>query len=353
MSGVPACLASILAVSGLALPARGQAVISTHSGLVHFFEEEVSISGQRLVPRVGRFVSIPEGAELRTGKGRAEVLLTPGVFVRIGENSAIRMIATALSATRVELLAGSAIVSTDEPAPGTSVTFIFRNWSIRQDQKGGFRVDCEPARVSVLQGRAKVWKSSDAAPVAVQEGQELAFTDVLTPRNAGASPQDALAEWAGGRAQSISADNTIAANIQDPADLPGLDLPDAGFTYFPMIGLPTLPAPSLANTYGAYGSWSASPGAFGGSPGLEGFGFYSLYLPGYTYSPLLLNVPLYRSPLSDPLRIGVPRFPGLHLPTYHPIAPVIRPPGTYLGGMGGGRIGGAHMGGMHIGGGHR
>ena len=64
------------------------------------------------------------------------MLLTPGVFVRIGEWSTIRMIANQLSDTRVELLAGSAVVDSAEPSSGTSVTLIYKNWSVRFLEQG-------------------------------------------------------------------------------------------------------------------------------------------------------------------------------------------------------------------------
>ena len=44
--------------------------------------------------------------ELRTEEGRAEVLLTPGVFLRLGENSSFRMITNRLIDTRLEFLSG-------------------------------------------------------------------------------------------------------------------------------------------------------------------------------------------------------------------------------------------------------
>src|SRR6516165_3166162 len=72
------------------IPGLAQSVISTHSGLVYFFEGSVSIGEQPLPHRFGRFQDLGEGRELTTGRGRAEVLLTPDVVLRIGENSAIR-----------------------------------------------------------------------------------------------------------------------------------------------------------------------------------------------------------------------------------------------------------------------
>src|SRR6516225_2361488 len=95
-----ACAFGTLAVvTVLTLRAVGQSVISTRSGIVHFFEGAVYLGDQPLESHPGRFSIVPQGTELRTAEGRAEVLLTPGVFLRVGENSAIRMLASELSHT--------------------------------------------------------------------------------------------------------------------------------------------------------------------------------------------------------------------------------------------------------------
>ena len=47
---------------------------------------------------------------LSTDSGKAEVLLTPGVFLRIGENSQIRMISPSLTNTQVEVTKGEAML---------------------------------------------------------------------------------------------------------------------------------------------------------------------------------------------------------------------------------------------------
>src|SRR3974377_1359907 len=129
--GRPYALLALSVVLLLAVPADSQSVISTRSGVVHFFEGAVYVGDPPLESHPGRFPSIPQGAELRTEAGRAEVLLTPGVFLRIGEHTTIRMIASELSDSRVELLAGSAIVDSAGPAPGTSVTLLYKQWSVR------------------------------------------------------------------------------------------------------------------------------------------------------------------------------------------------------------------------------
>src|ERR1035441_2864301 len=82
--------------------ASGQSVTSTHSGLLYFFDGNVYIGDEQLHQKFGRFPEIGEGVVLRTELGRAEVLLTPGVFLRIDENSSIRMVSNRLTDTRIE-----------------------------------------------------------------------------------------------------------------------------------------------------------------------------------------------------------------------------------------------------------
>jgi hypothetical protein len=309
-----------LAGTALTLPARGQAVVSTRSGVVHFFDGVVYVDGQALEARFGKFTNIPEGSGLRTEQGRAEVLLTPGVFLRVGEKSAIRMIASTLADTRVELLAGSVMVESAEPVVGTSVTLIYKDWTIHQPQQGLYRVDCDPPRLQVRQGQVEVSAAGAGAPVPVEQGMDLPLGTVLTAVPSAAGPRDALSDWAEGRAQSISADNAIAANIQDPASLSGLDLPADSFTYFPMLGFASLP-PSVSSVYGT----GYQSGLYNSSV-LYQPGFYSVYLPGYTYRPLLLGLPSLLPRLTyPPSRSGLPSLPPLRLPTPRPITPVPLP----------------------------
>src|ERR1700686_4850889 len=145
-SGRASTLAKLAAFVAVLLPVGAQSVISTHSGLIHFFEGAVYLGDQSLESHLGRFPSVPQGAELRTAEGRAEVLLTPGVFLRIGDRSAIRMVANDLADTQVELETGSVIVDSGEPSPETSVTVIYRDWRVHFLRKGIYRIDSDPPR---------------------------------------------------------------------------------------------------------------------------------------------------------------------------------------------------------------
>jgi hypothetical protein len=310
----------LAAVLALALPAKAQSVISTHSGVIHFVEGAVYLGGERLESHVGRFPSMSQGAELRTAEGRAEVLLTPGVFLRMGELSAIRMVANDLADTQVELQAGSAIVDSGEPNSGTSVTLIYKDWRVHFLQKGVYRIDSYPPRLWVSQGQAEVFAGATAQPVSVEHGMSLPFAGVLVPEPSSASNNDALSNWAKGRNQSISTDNAIMAQIdEDPASrTPSVD----NFTYFPLLGVPSLGL-GLSSPHSSYTPYQP--------------GFNSVYLPGYTYRPLiilgLMGRGLRPSLPSFPRRIGGSSGAGAIVPIPHS-AP--GHPAPHVGGRGGG-----------------
>jgi hypothetical protein len=302
------CVFSHLAAIGaLALSASGQSVVSARAGVVHFFEGSVYLDDEALQPHLGRFPSMPAGSELRTALGRAEVLLTPGVLIRIGDRSAIRMIANDLSDTRVELLEGSAMVDAGQPSSGTSATLIYKNWTVHFLEKGVYRIDSEPPRLWVLQGDADVSSATGPTPVSVESGMYLPFAPVLVPDRSVGTPQDALSDWSRGRNQSITADNAIAANIQDPASM-DLDLGLDPFTYYPMLGLPSL-GPGVSGSYLPYSAFAPY------QPG-----FNSIYLPGYTYQPYLLGLPRNRTGglITAPTRIGTFLVPYRPIPLPRP-----------------------------------
>jgi hypothetical protein len=302
-------------VTVLALPADGQSVISTRSGVVHFFEGAVFLGDVPMEPHPGKFPRMAEGAELRTAQGRAEVLLTPGVFLRMGERSAIRLVSNDLSDTRVELLAGSAIVDSAQPGSGTSVTLIYKDWRVRFLRKGSYRIDSEPPRLSVRQGDAEVRAGATGTPVSVTQWMNLPLAAVLVPERSIDEPADGLANWDHGRSESISADNAIIAQIdEDPASRSS-DLAMSSFTYFPFIGALSL-GPGVSSLYSSYTPYQS--------------GFNSIYLPGYTYRPLLLGLSprgymshIYSPPVySHPNRAGFSSGVGAIVPGPHAPVPL-------------------------------
>jgi len=266
------------AISILAcLPTAGQSVISVRSGLVNFFEGSVFLDSQPLQDKFGTFPSIKEGSTLRTEQGRAEILLTPGVFLRLDQNSAIRMVSVALTDTRVEFLKGSAILDSMDAQPGNSPVLVYWASEVRFPKPGVYRFDSEPAPLlEVYSGEAEVKHDEKTSPI--DSSSEFFFLAGTETNKYGEGNFDAFYDWAKDRSDVITADNRSAAqSAADPGDVDnGLNLP---------IGPGTAPDPSMP-TYGGGGGWTGP--IYGGSSMAAPFWNNSLY-PFSPFGPYGLN----------------------------------------------------------------
>jgi len=254
-----ATAAILLAAAAVSAPA--QMVVSAHSGTVHYYEGNVSIDGVQVNSKPGHFEEIKERSVLRTARGRAEVLLTPGVFLRVGENSALRMLDNRLVSTRVELVSGSATLETDAQ-PGDNgkyknpaVTLIFRNYEIEPVKDGLLEITTDPAQVRVFKGEAKVQAGDNRATV--KDGHEVFLTAALaTDKFDEKTAGDDNYLWARDRSAVVSAANLSSARM-------------------------------LANSSGGGSLWSGG-GLWGGSAySMFGGGWYfNPYFGMYTYMPM-------------------------------------------------------------------
>jgi hypothetical protein len=194
-----------------------QSVTSAHSGTLHYFDGDVSIDGTPVESRVGRFSEIREQSVLRTAQGRAEVLLTPGVFLRVGENTAIKMLDNRLLSTRVEILSGTAIVESDDPQMSikdSPVSLIYKDYEIRLVKHGLVEIVSDPAEMRVYKGEAVVniangTTANDRATV--KEGRLLPFSAALVTEAFNDKVGDDLYIWARDRSQSVSVANMSSA----------------------------------------------------------------------------------------------------------------------------------------------
>src|SRR6185437_1451860 len=117
-------------------------------------EGQVELNGSAVNQKFGEFGTVKNGETLAAQDGRAEVLLTPGVFLRIADHSSFRMISNRLDDTRVELLTGSAIVEVGDLLDHNSITIVSDGANIALEKKGLYRIDADPGRVRVYDGEA-------------------------------------------------------------------------------------------------------------------------------------------------------------------------------------------------------
>jgi hypothetical protein len=194
-----------------AFVASAQSVISAKAGLIHYAEGRVFLGDQLVEGKFGEFPDIKENAQVRTEDGRVEILLTPGVFLRMGENSAIRMVTNRLIDTRLEFLSGTALVEADELLKDNSVTIVYQDYAIQIQKKGIYRFDAEPPALRVYEGVALAQLNGRTEEV--KDGHLLAMNGDLKLASFDKSKDDldALYRWARRRSEYISMANVSAA----------------------------------------------------------------------------------------------------------------------------------------------
>lgn len=333
-------------------PAFGQSVISARSGVVNYFEGDVILNGERLVRNYGAYPRVKEGSDLVTRSGRAEVLLAPSIYLRIGADSSIRMISDDLSDTHVELTGGSAIIDSTAPdSQTTPVTLIFKkDVEVRIAKQGQYRMDSDPPQFRVYQGGAKVTR--DGSTVSLGPSQLFPLDGAPVVRKFTDGSDNLLDVWSDERHLLISSKIADASTIKDPLLDPDPDPNsvnglDAYLGYLPLsvqtqssgglYGYGSTPAiyynpysPQYA-PYGAYGT--PYYGFFGLTPGLT-----PGYLPAYRFGTVTLSRPLSLTPglttIRSPLGTTIIRSPLGTTTVPRPGTPIMTRPGI------GGRIGG-------------
>lgn len=224
-----AALGCVLAGSSFA-----QYVISAHSGLIHYTEGDVFIGDTALKTKFGEYPDVKAGQHLRTAEGRAEVLLTPGVFLRLAENSEIAMISTALTNTRVEVVTGSVILEASEVQKDQAIELTFGGSVVEVRKRGVFRFDAgTPPRVRVFDGEITV---ADAGrQLTVKEGKQVLLTSVpMVEKFSKDDDTDAFYRWAGRRSGYLALANVSAAHRMYENNIPWQA---GGWYYNPYFGM--------------------------------------------------------------------------------------------------------------------
>jgi hypothetical protein len=214
--------------------------------MIHYVEGRVMLEGQPVDVKFAEFPQVKDGQVLATEEGRAEVLLTPGAFLRLAENSAFKMESGKLSDTVLEIQSGSALFEIAELLADNSITVHFKDSTIELVKKGLYRFDATANRMRVYDGEARV--TSGQQTVTAKKGREIGFGTVVQTASFDTKSTDAFYRWASRRAENIAMANVSSAQS----------------------------AASSGSYVSGYGSWAWNPW----------YGMFT-YLPGrgYGYSP--------------------------------------------------------------------
>ncbi|MHB1022902.1 MAG: FecR domain-containing protein [Acidobacteriaceae bacterium] len=232
-------------------------------GAINYVEGRAFINGHPLVDGSSGNSTLVPGQRLTTGNGKVEILLTPGVFLRVGENSTVRLVSPDLTHTEVALDRGHADVEVDQIYKENTLLVDLSDGQTQMLNHGLYAFNADPQQVEVFDGQASVYPGSDyntdVQPIEVKGSHELAINgEPAKPQHFNKrSAQDQLYQWSSLRSQYLG-----EANVQLAESYAGEDGFDPGWYW-------------AGDPYGY--TWLPGDGLFWNPFGL---GFYS---PAYLY----------------------------------------------------------------------
>ncbi len=233
--------------------------------MVNYIEGDVRLDGQPAKVKIDKFPQMRPGSELSTKEGRAEVLLGPGVFMRVGENSAVKMVSDDIMASRLDFLSGSVIVESADLAKDEQVTLTYKGSSIDLSKKGVYRLDSEPPQISVYDGEAKV--TNDGQVQTVKRSRQLRLEGIAVAEKFDNKTGDALFRWARRRAEYLAVANVSVARDASRYGYWGSN----NWIWNPFFGTFTfLPMDGFYDSFWGYRFWSPAS-------------VYMFYVPRWNY----------------------------------------------------------------------
>lgn len=261
-------------------------------GSVNYVEGQVSTGDDLLTSHSVGFVTLQPDQSLQTAKGKAEILLTPGVFVRLGNNSSVKMISPDLDHTAIAVEQGKAMVEVDQIQEENDLRVAMQGANTRLLKTGLYEFDAQRHQVLVFEGEAEVDKNGQKVKVKGDHATDIAAAKLKAVKFDKNSYKGDLYRFSRLRSSYLAGANAQAPNVYVADGGPY----GPGWWWNPWFGGYTF-SPSIGVYYSPFG-WS-----FYGAP------YYSTYWGWYGG-----GVP-YRVPYG-----GWPYRPGPHPGgwPYHP-----------------------------------
>jgi uncharacterized membrane protein YgcG len=182
-------------------------------GTINYLEGQASIGNEALNTGAVGNVVLQEGQTLTTNTGKVEILLTPGVFLRVGDNSAVRMISPSLSNTEVGVDRGDATLEVGQIQKENNIVVDLPGGNTRALKKGFYEFDANQNTIRVFKGEAQA--EANAKSVKIKEMHQLALNDPrLKPREFKKEQYDTadLYRWSVLRSSYLAEANVDAAS---------------------------------------------------------------------------------------------------------------------------------------------
>lgn len=272
------------AIAGLflagTLSAPAWAARTAVPGTLNYVEGQVAIDDQAVDAKSVGSAILQPGQSLSTNNGKAEVLLTPGVFLRLDDQSSARMVSTSLTSTGVSLDQGRALVEVSEIHHENNLRVTADGFTTQVVKTGLYDFDAARAQVRVFSGKAVVFDGD--RKVKLDGGHEVNLTSPGTLKSQKFDKQEYnqtdLYRWSSLRSSYLAEANVDAARLYVVNGGYGPGWFGAGWYWDPWFGSYTyIPADGIFYSPFGWGFYSPlviyrTPVFFGGHPFVHHFG---------------------------------------------------------------------------------
>lgn len=181
-------------------------------GSINYVEGQVSIGTQTMNDQSVGSVKLEPGQSVATAQGKAEILLTPGAFLRLGDNTSVTLISSGLTNTEVQVQRGRAMVEIAEIHDENNLRVDLNGATTRVLKTGLYDFDADRNQVRVFDGKVTV--QQDGGQAEVKDGRDVdlnAAASLKSGKFDKKSYEDDLYNWSSLRSKYLAEANTDAA----------------------------------------------------------------------------------------------------------------------------------------------
>jgi hypothetical protein len=187
-----------------------QHIASLFPGSIQYIQGEAFLDDNRLqLPEEG-YEQIENGQRLSTKAGYVELVLSTGIYFRLGQNGSLRMKQNVPGDIQIELENGSALVEVTRVSKKERACVHLSASVVEFRKTGLYRIDAVPGELRVHDGAARV--TQDVKKAEIKKGKMVELSGDLVPVKAGLVLFDPLHKWAAQRSFSLFIAGPIAFN---------------------------------------------------------------------------------------------------------------------------------------------
>jgi hypothetical protein len=273
---IAGCLFSLLLFSVLPAHADQQRDIA-RPGTVNYVEGQVTLANENLAAASIGKTEVDPGQTLNTENGKAEILLTPGVFLRLGPAGSARMISNGLTNTAMSVERGEAFVEVDEIHSENDLRILEDGIPTQLMKAGLYNFNANLHVVRVMEGEAIVFDGNHEVRVKGGHMVDLTTGEPLKVRKFDKREIEAedLYRWTSLRSAYIAEANVDYAPVYAYG---GLGWYGGGWYWDPWFSAYTF-LPGDGIFYSPFGWGFYSPWCVFGAPFFWGGHYYHYFSP--------------------------------------------------------------------------